>query len=49
MKLQSRLFLYLRFKNTMFPENWDNIPAEPAYSKSIDPGLAAFRAREARR
>ena len=50
MKLQSRLFLYLRLKNTMFPENWESVPTElAAYLQTIEPGLAAFRAREARK
>ncbi|MBI4663556.1 MAG: cytochrome c biogenesis protein CcsA [Verrucomicrobia bacterium] len=48
MKLQSRLFLYMRLKNTMFPENWEDIPKElAAYLKSIEPGVAAFRAQDA--
>jgi ABC-type transport system involved in cytochrome c biogenesis permease subunit len=47
MKLQARLFLYLRLKNTMFPENWKDVSTELAdYVKLIEPGLAAFRAQQ---
>jgi ABC-type transport system involved in cytochrome c biogenesis permease subunit len=48
MKLQSRLFLYMRLKNTMFPENWENVAKElAAYLNSVEAGMAAFRAHQA--
>jgi ABC-type transport system involved in cytochrome c biogenesis permease subunit len=48
MKLQSGLFLYLRLKNTLQPENTVNFVQDLAqYQKAVAPGLAALRSREA--
>jgi ABC-type transport system involved in cytochrome c biogenesis permease subunit len=47
-KLQSGLFLYLRLKNTLQPENTVDFVQDLAeYQRALAPGMAALRSREA--
>ena len=47
-KLQSSLFLYMRLKNTMHPEDSKDFEKDLAeYLRVIDPGVAAIRDRDA--
>ena len=48
MKLQNALFIYIRIKNSVHPENTSDFAKELAdYQKTIGPGVEAVRAREA--
>ena len=48
-KLNYSLLLYQRIKNTICPENENDFPgAIQDYIKTIEPGIAAFKAREAK-
>ena len=47
MKLQNALFLYMRLKNTIHPENSTNFVADlEQYKESIAPGIKAFQTRQ---
>lgn len=47
MKLQNALFLYMRLKNTIHPENSTNFVADlEQYKASIAPGIQAFQTRQ---
>src|SRR5688572_23379690 len=48
MKLQERLFLYMRLKNTIHPEDSKNFQTDlERYLASVESGVAAFRAQQA--
>jgi ABC-type transport system involved in cytochrome c biogenesis permease subunit len=47
MKLQNALFLYMRLKSTIHPENSTNFVADlEQYAASVGPGIKAFEARQ---
>ena len=50
MKLQNRMFLYMRLMNTIHPQDTQNFAKElEEYQAMIEPGLAALRAQQAGR